>query len=134
MAEGDGKINGLIGCGVSIKGRLSFDGILRIDGVFEGEIDATGTLVVGEEGVLRSTIKVDTAIISGEVRGIVEAIRKVELHARARMYGEIRTPVIVVYTGALFVGDCLMVDQGNTANQANMPGRGNEELTQLPIT
>ncbi|KJU85067.1 protein containing DUF583 [Candidatus Magnetobacterium bavaricum] len=133
MAELDGKINGLIGCGVSIQGKLSFDGVLRIDGVFEGEIDATGTLVVGEEGVLKSTIKVDTAIISGEVRGIVEAIRKVELHARAKMYGEIRTPVIVVYTGALFVGECLMANQSDLASQPNIVTRSNEELTQLPV-
>ncbi|MBF0338738.1 MAG: polymer-forming cytoskeletal protein [Nitrospirae bacterium] len=127
MAEANGKINGLIGSGVSIEGKLSFDGVLRIDGMFEGEIDATGTLVVGEEGVLKSTIKVDTAIISGEVRGMIEAIRKVELHSRARMYGEIRTPVIVLYSGALFVGQCLMASQRDTS------GLSNEELTQLPV-
>ncbi|MBF0539080.1 MAG: polymer-forming cytoskeletal protein [Nitrospirae bacterium] len=127
MPEVEGKINGLIGCGVSIKGTLSFDGVLRIDGRFEGEIDATGTLVVGEEGVLQSNIKVGTAIISGEVRGMVEAIRKVELHARARMYGAIKTPVIVVYTGAQFVGECLMENQRNLASQRN------NDLVQLPV-
>ncbi|MBF0608318.1 MAG: polymer-forming cytoskeletal protein [Candidatus Magnetobacterium sp. LHC-1] len=127
MAEADNKINGLIGSGVSIEGKLSFDGVLRIDGMFEGEINATGTLVVGEEGVLKSTIKVDTAIISGEVRGMIEAIRKVELHSRARMYGEIRTPVIVLYSGALFVGECLMASKRDTS------GLSNEELTQLPV-
>ncbi|MBF0343601.1 MAG: polymer-forming cytoskeletal protein [Nitrospirae bacterium] len=108
MAGNDNNINGLIGAGVDIAGKLSFDGVLRVDGRFKGEIEATGTLVVGEDGVLESRIKVDTAIISGEVRGVVEALRKVELHTRARMFGDIITPVIIVYPGAQFVGQCMM--------------------------
>ncbi|MBF0318620.1 MAG: polymer-forming cytoskeletal protein [Nitrospirae bacterium] len=102
------KINGFIGRGVNLVGKLSFDGILRIDGKFQGEIDAAGTLVVGEDAVLESMIRVGTALISGEVRGIVEAANKVEIMSAGRMFGDIRTPAIVIYKGAVFEGNCEM--------------------------
>lgn len=108
MKDDSAKINGIIGKGVSLVGKLSFDGILRIDGKFQGEIDAAGTLVVGEDAVLESMIRVGTALISGEVRGIVEAANKVEILSQGRMFGDVRTPAIVIYKGAVFEGNCEM--------------------------
>ncbi|MEO5358008.1 MAG: polymer-forming cytoskeletal protein [Nitrospirae bacterium YQR-1] len=107
--KGATQIDGFIATGVILSGRLVFDGTLRIDGKFQGEIDSSGTLIVGESAFIDSmNINVDTALISGEVRGVVEAKTKVELLSQCRVYGDIKTPLLVVYSGAFFEGCCEM--------------------------
>lgn len=114
----DGHINGFIGKGVNISGKLSFDGVVRIDGRFEGEIDATGTLIVGADGVIEAKIKVATALVSGEIRGDIEAASKVELVSPGKFYGNIKTDKIIIGEGSLFEGKCEMSDAKDTPNSA----------------
>lgn len=104
----DTQINGFIGKGVTLNGKLGFEGTVRIDGSFEGEIDAGGILIVGEEGKIQARIKVDTAIVCGEVRGEIEALTRVELKAPSRVYGNIKTPRLVIGDGVLFYGTSIM--------------------------
>ena len=114
----DGHINGFIGKGVNISGKLSFDGVVRIDGRFEGEIDATGTLIVGTDAVIEAKIKVATALVSGEIRGDIEAASKVELVSPGKFYGNIKTNKIIIGEGSLFEGKCEMSDAKDTPNSA----------------
>ena len=116
--KADGHINGFIGKGVNISGKLSFDGVVRIDGRFEGEIDATGTLIVGTDAVIEAKIKVATALVSGEIRGDIEAASKVELVSPGKFYGNIKTNKIIIGEGSLFEGKCEMSDAKDTPNSA----------------
>ena len=116
--KADGHINGFIGKGVNISGKLSFDGVVRIDGRFEGEIDATGTLIVGADAVIEAKIKVATALVSGEIRGDIEAASKVELVSPGKFYGNIKTNKIIIGEGSLFEGKCEMSDAKDTPNSA----------------
>ncbi len=56
--DGETEVIGFIGKGMTVEGKLTFDSTVRIDGVFKGEIDAKGTLVVGEERRLDEPIVV----------------------------------------------------------------------------
>lgn len=103
----DAQINGFIGKEVTFRGKLGFGGTMRIDGNFEGEIEAEGTLIVGDGAKIYATIKVDTAIISGEVRGDVVAATKVELRPPGRMYGNIKAPTVAIGEGVFFEGNCI---------------------------
>ncbi|HLC17792.1 MAG TPA: polymer-forming cytoskeletal protein [Thermodesulfobacteriota bacterium] len=105
----DFDINGFIGKGMKVEGKLSFDKTVRIDGSFKGEINATGTLVVGEGAFVEADIKVGTLIINGEVRGTVEATGRVELQAPAKLVGELRAPNLIIGEGTIFEGNCVML-------------------------
>ncbi len=61
-------ITGFFGPELNLSGKLVFQGAVRIDGKYEGEIEAKGTLIVGVDAVVQAEIKVDKAIIMGEVR------------------------------------------------------------------
>lgn len=104
-----GEVIGLIGKGMFIEGRLTFENTVRIDGNFKGQINASGTLVIGDTGMVEGEVTVDTAIITGEVVGVVEARTRVELQAPARFQGEIRTPNLIIGDGAVFDGKCVML-------------------------
>ncbi len=107
-AASPGGINAFLGEGAEFKGILTFEGTVRIDGKLEGEIITRDTLVVGENAEVKAEISVGTAVISGTVRGNVNAATRVEVHRPARIYGNIRTPVLIIEEGVLFEGSCSM--------------------------
>ncbi len=112
----DGKddfdITGFIGKGMQVEGKLTFEKTVRIDGSFKGEIESTGTLVVGEGAFVEADIKVDTAVITGEVKGTLEASSRVELQAPAKLFGELKTPNLIIGEGTVFDGNCVMLKGG----------------------
>lgn len=107
-----GEVIGFIGKGMSMEGRLAFNETVRVEGSFKGEIDATGTLVLGEGGSIEGKIKVGTAIVTGEITGTLEASQRVELRAPAKMTGDIKTPTLIIGEGVIFEGSCIMIKKG----------------------
>lgn len=109
------KLLALLGRGVHFDGRLTFDGTVRIDGHYEGEINASGNLVVGREAVMDARVRVTCVLISGEVRGHVQATRSIEILPQGRVYGTIEAPKIVIHEGAVLQGNCLTQPPGESA-------------------
>ena len=61
-----------IGRTVKMKGDISFNTLLRIDGSFEGKLTSNGNLVVGQDGVLiGDIIGMNEVTIEGRVVGSV---------------------------------------------------------------
>jgi cytoskeletal protein CcmA (bactofilin family) len=107
-----GDVKAILGKGSEFEGKLRFEGTVRIDGKFKGEVHSEGTLIVGESANLEGDVVVNAAMISGEMRGNVKARTKVELHAPAKLFGNIETPVLVIQEGVIFDGNCQMTKEG----------------------
>ena len=101
-------LSGFLGSQTEFTGKLSFGGVVHLDGNFQGEIISRGTLVVGSESVVRAQIHANVLKIAGEVQGDLTATEKIELYPPAKVYGNIRTPSLVVEEGVLFEGTCRM--------------------------
>lgn len=105
------ELMALLGEGARFEGKLIFEGRVRIDGAFQGEIVSDGTLVIGDAAVVEAAITVSTLIVlGGTVRGDIRAQRAVELHAPAKIYGNITTPQLAVDRGVLFEGQSRVAD------------------------
>jgi len=116
----DLEITGFIGRGMKIEGTLSFEKTVRIDGSFKGDVTSEGTLVVGKSGFVEGHINVGIALITGELKGTVEARTRVELHSPARLNGDIKTPTLIIGEGTSFDGNCVMLKgTGNGAAPAS---------------
>jgi len=102
------EINAFLGAGTNYQGKLNFQGAVRIDGNFQGEVVSDGTLVVGQEALVEGQVRVGQLVLSGKIRGEVEARNKVVLHKTANLEGNIRTPVLVVEEGAVLEGQLTM--------------------------
>ncbi|MBU1249158.1 MAG: polymer-forming cytoskeletal protein [Proteobacteria bacterium] len=102
------EINAFLGAGTNYNGRLHFQGSVRIDGNFTGEVESEGTLVIGHDAVVEGSIKVGKLVLSGRLTGEVESAGKVILNKTAAMRGNIRTPVLVVDEGAVLEGRLTM--------------------------
>lgn len=101
-------VSGFLGSQTEFTGKLAFSGVVHLDGVFHGEIISRGTLVVGGESVVHATIHSAVLKIAGEVRGDLIATEKIELYPPAKIYGNIRTPRLVIEEGVIFEGTCSM--------------------------
>ncbi|MFO0625055.1 MAG: polymer-forming cytoskeletal protein [Polyangiales bacterium] len=108
-----GEINALLGRGTRFAGKLTFQGKVRIDGTFEGEIFSDGVLIVGDEAVVTaSTIEVGTLIVrGGVVRGDITARAAVEVYAPSRIYGSIAAVEVFIDKGVVFEGQCRMLER-----------------------
>ena len=106
-SQGKRELEAFFGKGIHFEGDLKFEGTLRIDGFFEGEIEG-GTLIVGADGVIHSDISVSHIVVYGEVRGNIRADKRIDIDALGKVYGNIEAPSIVIHDGALLEGTCRM--------------------------
>ncbi len=118
-----GEINTLLGKGSEFEGKLTFEGTVRIDGRLSGEIFSDDVLVIGEGAEVSAEIEVGVIIVEGNVNGNIRAKRAVELHAPARVRGNIETPSLYVDKGVIFEGNCKMesISQVRPINPAAAP-------------
>jgi cytoskeletal protein CcmA (bactofilin family) len=108
-----GELNALLGKGSSFEGKLLFEGSVRIDGKFTGEIISTDTLIIGEGADVKGEIAVGTLVIVGDYNGNAKASKSVELRAPAKVRGTLTTASIVIERGVFFDGNCKMDTSGS---------------------
>ena len=108
------EITTLLGQGSEFAGKLTFDGAVRIDGRFSGEIFSDGTLVVGADAEIEADIAVRTVLIQGQVSGDIQAEEAIEIHAPARVKGRLTCPQLSIEKGVIFDGSCVMTQNGQT--------------------
>ena len=99
--------NGIVGIGKSIvvKGELSGNEDLRVEGRVEGKIDLNQNLLtVGESGKVKAQIFAKTVVIIGEVLGNVTAVEKVSIQEKGVVDGDISSPRVAIAEGAHFRG------------------------------
>ncbi len=94
-----------IGKGVSIKGELSFQRLIRIDGSFEGTLNSEGKLIIGPTGTVISNLELSEAIIEGRVEGNLKVRGRLELRGEAQIQGDIAAKTLSVDEGVSILGE-----------------------------
>jgi cytoskeletal protein CcmA (bactofilin family) len=103
-----GEVNAFLGKGTTFEGKMTFQGMFRLDGRFEGEIFAGDSLIVGETGEVNAQINVNALIVNGKVSGNITANSRVEIYPPGKVMGDIKTPTLVISEGAVLEGNCQM--------------------------
>jgi cytoskeletal protein CcmA (bactofilin family) len=103
------EITALLGRGTRFEGKLHFEGRVRLDGIFKGEIKSDDTLIIGDGAEVHAEIDCSTVIVrGGTVHGNIRAKQMLELHAPAKLIGNIHSPSIFIDRGVEFQGSCRM--------------------------
>ncbi len=102
------QVETLIGQSTTVKGSLSSNGALRIDGKFEGDIATTADIIVGESGVIAATVAAQNAIVAGAITGNMDIGDKLELLPTAKVVGDLKVGSLIIGEGAIFKGNCEM--------------------------
>jgi cytoskeletal protein CcmA (bactofilin family) len=117
-----GELNALLGKGSSFEGKLLFEGSVRIDGKFTGEIISTDTLIIGEGADVKGEIQVGTLVVVGDYNGNAKASKSVELRAPAKVRGTLTTASISIERGVFFDGNCKMDTGGSSSTGGSHRG------------
>ncbi len=103
------EITALLGRGTRFEGKLYFEGRVRIDGLFKGEIKSDDTLIIGDGAEVHAEIDVATVIVrGGAVHGNVRASQAIEIHSPGKLIGNINSPSVYIERGVEFQGSCRM--------------------------
>lgn len=125
----DPALQAFLDKGCEFDGKLTFEGSVRIDGKFSGEIFTNDILIVGSAAHVKAEIEVGTVIISGKVEGNINAKKLVEIKPGAIIRGNIETPSIVIQQGAVLDGQIRM-EEKVSATRKGAPAGGPTPVSQ----
>lgn len=96
----------LLAEGCSFDGKAKVAGSLRIEGVADGEIDASDSVVVGKSGNVHADVRTRRAVLNGRFHGKIEAEDCVEMQSGSNVEAEVHARNMVMEDGVQFEGNC----------------------------
>lgn len=93
----------LIGKGTTFKGEITTEVDLNINGIFEGNINSSSDVYIGEEGKINGKVNSKSLFINGLIEGEIEAER-VEIGTRGKAIANILSEFFIIEDGGLFEG------------------------------
>ena len=98
-----------IGKSISIKGDLSGNEDLVLEGTVEGKVELPNNqLTVGANGVVKAEIQAKTVVVVGRVTGNIQGTDRIEIQATGVVDGDVSAPRLVVAEGAVLNGGIRM--------------------------
>lgn len=98
----------LIGAGTTLKGDVSSNSDLRIDGTIIGNIHSSAKVVIGANGVVEGDISGNQADIIGKVTGNIKVKDLLQLRGDSSVTGNLYAGKLQVEPSATFNGQCHM--------------------------
>jgi cytoskeletal protein CcmA (bactofilin family) len=105
-----GEFNRIV-AGTTIKGDLTTNGDIRIDGTVTGTLNVKGKIVLGPNGRIEGEVVCKNAEIQGNIKANIKIEELLSLKASARVQGEILTDKIAIEPGAKISGTINMDKQ-----------------------
>jgi cytoskeletal protein CcmA (bactofilin family) len=123
-------VHTILGPEATFEGKLVFDGTVRIDGTFKGEVRTEDILVIGQGARVEAQVFVGSIVINGEVIGDITATQSVEIHAPGKVRGNVITPQLMIAKGVVFEGTSKM-EEAIRSHSASSTTTGAAKVTLL---
>jgi cytoskeletal protein CcmA (bactofilin family) len=89
-------------------GQLYIEGDLRVGGVVEGEVEATGDVEIDDMAKVKASLSGRDVSIRGQVNGAVVARKRLIVARSGSLIGDVRVARLVIQDGASFSGKVSM--------------------------
>ena len=93
-----------IGPNLVVRGRLSGEEDVKIEGRVEGQISLNSHLIIETTGSVDAEIEVQMLTVRGVASGTFIGEKTVSLESGAKVTGNIKAPRIIIEDGAIFKG------------------------------
>ena len=103
----DGVLS-IIAADLKVVGTMSTEGVVKVDGLVEGNIQAERQVLVSKGGEVKGDIQSKEVIVGGRIEGSVRATGRVEVQSTATVDGDILTKRILVHEGGEVNGNLRM--------------------------
>ncbi|MBX3251798.1 MAG: polymer-forming cytoskeletal protein [Myxococcales bacterium] len=101
------NVTGYVGPGLVVRGQVSGEGDLVVDGVFEGSLSLRGRVAVGPPGRLRAPVEAHLVSVEGRLEGHVTA-GEIVVREGGRLHGDVRAPSVGIEDGGVLLGSVTM--------------------------
>lgn len=101
-----------VGAGLSFRGEVAGEGDFHISGRFEGDINVTGRVLVGEGADVDANINARAIVVGGTVRGNLSATTRVEILPTGVLTGTLKTGSFSAADGAAVKGEIWIARPG----------------------
>ena len=112
------EINAILGAATVYTGKLSFQGAVRVDGVFTGEIESDGMLLVGKDARVEGKICVGELVLSGNFSGEARVSHRATIHKSGVFVGSMHARALILEEGATLEGEIHMRNVGEVQSKA----------------
>jgi cytoskeletal protein CcmA (bactofilin family) len=124
----------LIGAGTTLKGDISSNGDLRIDGKLVGNIDCTSKVVIGANGIVEGDISGQQADIMGTVTGSIKVKDLLQLKSSSVVSGDLYATKLQIEPAASFNGQCHMIAEVKSGSNGKLvPDRMSKDIAHASI-
>jgi cytoskeletal protein CcmA (bactofilin family) len=107
--------NSTIGPNSYFTGRFYINGSLKIDGKFEGRSLQADQLYIGTSGKVKTSISANSVFVEGVIIGNISAKSRVMLLPTAKIFGDIKTPELIIQNGVILEGRCVIANDLKTS-------------------
>ena len=94
----------VVGRSARVRGRVSGDGDLRVEGSIDGDVAIKGELVVAGGGTVAADVQAGSVVVEGAIDGDIAASGSVAIRPGARVAGLIRAASLSIDEGASLAG------------------------------
>ncbi len=89
---------------MAVVGDCKAEGTLHIKGNVEGNVKGGAAVVVGENALIRGSVRAEEAVVSGRVEGNLTISARLTLRASGSVEGDIDAQAITIEKGAVING------------------------------
>ena len=98
----------IIGSGVRVRGNLTSEHDIIIDGNLVGNVKTKGAINVGVNANIKGNLVARDISVSGQVEGDLKVASQATIHATGRVQGNIASGNLAIDSGGVFVGSSVM--------------------------
>lgn len=106
------RIEVTVGPTANIKGDLVCDGIVKIDGVYQGSIKTVSNVIISEKARVDAHIEAQNVSVSGQAKGAIIAKGRLEILPSGRVWADVTVTSFLLDDGGKLHGALKMFGTG----------------------
>ncbi|MBN1660462.1 MAG: polymer-forming cytoskeletal protein [Anaerolineae bacterium] len=102
------RIEVTVGPTANINGDLECDGIVKIDGVYQGSIKTVSNVIISEKACVDAHIEAQNVSVSGQAKGSIVAKGRLEILSTGRVWADVTVTSFLLDDGGKLHGSLTM--------------------------
>lgn len=117
--------------GTIVKGTVSSESDIRVDGTLEGDLQCSSKLIIGPSGMISGDVTCENALIEGAFSGNLVVRGTLHVKDNAKIQGDVTTGKLIVDQDATFNVRCNM---GGMSSSSNSKSKSKEKLVKEAVS
>ena len=115
------RIEVTVGSGANFNGDLVSDGIVKIDGVYQGSIKTASNVIISESARVDAHIEAQNVSVSGQAKGSIVAKGRLEILSTGRVWADVTVTSFLLDDGGKLHGALRMFGTGPEPESFEVP-------------